>query len=85
MSKPTKFPTLMKQLREKAGLTMRATASKSRVSRQTVLRAEKGDVSMFVLLKLMTAYKVKGSERSDVLAAYLKHLGVRQPLVRPSA
>lgn len=79
------FGKTLKKLRTAQKLTMREVAARAKTSRQTVLRAEHGDATLMLVLKLMRAYNVKGKDRSDLLDEYLRAQGVNQRVIRPSA
>lgn len=60
----------LRALRREKGLTMRNAAVRAGVSRQSIVRAEKGDVSLVVLARLLRAYRAKDKQR--LIAAYLR-------------
>lgn len=67
-----KFGKALREQRKKLGMTLRDVEEKSRISRQSVLRAERGlHVSLDVALRLFDALKFRGPISSTMLNLYL--------------
>jgi hypothetical protein len=67
------FGTALQKRREEMQLTLREVAGKTKLSPQTVHRAEQGKfVRLEVALKLMDAVKLKGESSTKVLMSWVK-------------
>jgi len=77
------FGKELKKYRAKHGWTLREVQGRSGVSRQTVLRAEAGElISLDVLLKLFSIYDVKGKSKDKLMAHWVNESIVRARATR---
>jgi len=69
----SKFGSALRTAREEKALTLRAVEEKTNISRQTVLRAERGlYISLDIALRLFDALGIKPSTEERLLKQYLK-------------
>lgn len=72
-SSMNQFGQMLREERMKKGMTLRDVERRVHVSRQTVLRAERGlFVSLDVTTKLLEAFRIRGEDRMKLLELYLK-------------
>jgi len=68
-----KFGKTLRDVRKKMDLTLREVEKKGDVSRQTVLRAERGlFITPDTVAKLFDALRIKGTEAKELFDLYLK-------------
>lgn len=69
----SKFGKALHDARKKLGFTFRDVEEKTKLSRQTVLRAERGFfVSFDVAIRLFDVLNIKGKASDELLEQYLK-------------
>ncbi len=73
------------KLRAKAGWTLRVLAKKCGLSRQTVLRVERGEGSLPASMKVWTALGVKTKDQMRETVVYFKSRAVAKPKAKIAA